>query len=128
MVENTQLRTLLLVAILLFGLIVQFCVTAISPGLPVDISFALNLVISFLLIVIGNFMSKLRHNFWMGIRTPWTSSRDNVPQKMVHWHQRDGHFHQSRFVGLCRAAQGGIAPQAGEGMPLLSILCPLWLP
>jgi uncharacterized membrane protein len=69
---NTQLRTVLLVAILLFMLIVQLCVTAISLGIPVDITFVLNLAVSLLFIVIGNFMGKLRRNFWMGIRTPWT--------------------------------------------------------
>jgi uncharacterized membrane protein len=69
---NMQLRTVLLVAILLFMLIVQLCVTAISLGMPVDITFVLNLAVSLLFIVIGNFMGKLRRNFWMGIRTPWT--------------------------------------------------------
>lgn len=72
MAANAQVRRMLLVAILLFMLIVQLCVTAISLGIPVDISFALNLAISVLFIVIGNFMGKLRRNFWMGIRTPWT--------------------------------------------------------
>lgn len=69
---NTRLRTVLLVAILLFMLIVQLCVTAISLGMLVDITFVLNLAVSLLFIVIGNFMGKLRRNFWMGIRTPWT--------------------------------------------------------
>lgn len=75
---NTQLRTTLLVGILLFFLVLQLCVTAISLGLPIDISFVLNLAISLLFIVIGNFMGKLRRNFWMGIRTPWTLSSEVV--------------------------------------------------
>jgi uncharacterized membrane protein len=73
---NAQLRTPLLVGILLFFLVVQLCVTAISLGIRIDITFVLNLAISILFIVIGNFMGKLRRNFWMGIRTPWTITSD----------------------------------------------------
>jgi uncharacterized membrane protein len=77
---NTQVRTVVLVAVLLFELIVQLCVTAISLGMRLDILFALNLAMAVLFIVIGNFMGKMRRNFWMGIRTPWTLTRIDVPQ------------------------------------------------
>lgn len=69
---NAQVRTTLLVAILLFLLILQLCVTAISLGVAVDMAFTLNLALALLFIVIGNFLGKTRRNFWMGVRTPWT--------------------------------------------------------
>ncbi|HEX4715976.1 MAG TPA: SdpI family protein [Ktedonobacteraceae bacterium] len=75
---NTQVRTVVLVAVLLFELIVQLCVTAISLGMRLDIPFTLNLAMAVLFIVIGNFMGKLRRNFWMGIRTPWTLTSEVV--------------------------------------------------
>ena len=77
-VANTQVRTILTVGILLFFLIVQLCATAISLGIPIDMSFTMNLAISVLFIVIGNFTGKMRRNFWMGIRTPWTITSDVV--------------------------------------------------
>jgi len=75
---NAQVRATLLVGILLFFLIVQLCATAISLCIPIDMSFTMNLAISVLFIVIGNFMGKTRRNFWMGIRTPWTITSDVV--------------------------------------------------
>ena len=75
---NTQVRTVVLVAVLLFELIVQLCVTAISLGMRLDITFTLNLAMAVLFIVIGNFMGKMRRNFWMGIRTPWTLTSEVV--------------------------------------------------
>jgi uncharacterized membrane protein len=30
------------------------------------------------MIVLGNFLGKIRRNFWLGIRTPWTLSSDIV--------------------------------------------------
>ena len=75
---NTQLRTTLLVAILLFSLVLQLCVTAISLGIAVDFAFVINLALSLLFIVLGNFMGKTRRNFWMGVRTPWTLTSEVV--------------------------------------------------
>lgn len=75
---NTQVRTILLAGILLFLLILQLCATAISLGIPIDMGFTMNLAISVLFIVIGNFMGKTRRNFWMGIRTPWTLTSEVV--------------------------------------------------
>lgn len=73
---NAQLMPIILVTILLFELILQCTVTAISLGLAVDIGFVMNLILALLFIVIGNFMGKMRRNFWMGIRTPWTLASD----------------------------------------------------
>jgi uncharacterized membrane protein len=77
-VANARMRTTLLVAVLLFMLIVQLCVTAISLGMSINMPFVLNLALSVLFIVIGNFLGKTRRNFWLGIRTPWTLSSEQV--------------------------------------------------
>ncbi len=69
---NQDIVNLILVGVLLFMLVLQLTATAIALGLPVDISFVMNLSLSVLLIFIGNYMGKLRRNFWAGIRTPWT--------------------------------------------------------
>lgn len=57
---------------------VHFAQLAASLGWQVDVS-RLVLVASCLLIVaIGNYMPRLKPNWWMGIRTPWTLESDEV--------------------------------------------------
>ncbi len=75
---NVQVRTTLLVALLLFTLVIQLCATAISLGMAVDFAFVMNLALSLLFLIIGNFMGKTRRNFWVGVRTPWTLASDVV--------------------------------------------------
>ena len=42
-------------------------------------------VVGLLLAALGNWMGKLRRNFWVGLRTPWTLASDVVwePQPLV---------------------------------------------
>jgi uncharacterized membrane protein len=68
----------ILVGVLLFMLIVQLTTTALALGVPIDLPFVLCLSISVLFIFLGNYMGKLRRNFWAGIRTPWTLASDVV--------------------------------------------------
>jgi len=49
---------------------------AISPQLNIGRAFLAGLCIFWVLI--GNLLGKLRRNFWMGIRTPWTLASDRV--------------------------------------------------
>jgi uncharacterized membrane protein len=69
---------LILDGILLFLLIVQLATTAFALGVPIDMTFVISLSISVLFIFLGNYMGKLRRNFWAGIRTPWTLTSDVV--------------------------------------------------
>jgi uncharacterized membrane protein len=69
---------LILDGVLLFLLIVQLTTTAVVLGVPIDLQFVLCLSISILFMFLGNYMGKLRRNFWAGIRTPWTLTSDVV--------------------------------------------------
>jgi uncharacterized membrane protein len=75
---------LILDGVLLFMLIVQLTTTAVVLGVPIDLPFVLCLSISILFIFLGNYMGKLRRNFWAGIRTPWTLTRKNEPQRLLY--------------------------------------------
>jgi len=70
--STPEVVNLILVAALLFMLIIQLTVTAIALSFPIDITFVISLCISLLFMFIGNYLGKLRRNFWAGIRTPWT--------------------------------------------------------
>jgi uncharacterized membrane protein len=75
---SVDVVNLILDGILLFLLIVQLATTAFALGVPIDLTFVISLSISVLFIFLGNYMGKLRRNFWAGIRTPWTLTSDVV--------------------------------------------------
>ena len=75
---NLEIVNLIVNGVLLLMLELQLVVTAFSLGMNIDINFVVILSISVLFIFIGNFMGKLRRNFWAGIRTPWTLASDVV--------------------------------------------------
>jgi len=52
--------------------------------------------IGFLFVVLGNYMGKIRQNFFIGVRTPWTLSDPEV-------------WHQSQRIGGWTFVIGGIA-------------------
>jgi uncharacterized membrane protein len=54
------------------------CATAAACGLAVHIDRIVPVVVSLMLIVLGNFMGRLRHNWFVGIRTPWSLSNEEA--------------------------------------------------
>ena len=50
-------------------------------GRSVDVSMAIQILVGALFVLIGNYMGKMRSNFFMGIRTPWTLSSE------LSWHK-----------------------------------------
>jgi len=69
---NLQIARAIIAAIILFMLVIQLATIAQSLGIGFDMTTVVMLAISVLFIFIGNYMGKMRRNFWMGIRTPWT--------------------------------------------------------
>ncbi|MBA2284358.1 MAG: SdpI family protein [Ktedonobacteraceae bacterium] len=77
-ITNAQVRSMLFVGIILFLLVIQIAGTARDLGMAIDLPFIVNLALAVLFIFFGNYMGKLRRNFWLGIRTPWTLASDFV--------------------------------------------------
>ena len=50
-------------------------------GYPVSISVVVPITVGLLFIVMGNYMSKIKRNWFIGIRTPWTISNEEVWNK-----------------------------------------------
>lgn len=69
---------LVLMALLLFSLVLQLALIAFALHLPVDMSFVITLSFAALLVFTGNYMGKLRRNYWTGIKTPWTLASDVI--------------------------------------------------
>ncbi len=95
---NTQVVNLILVGGLLFILVIQLLITAYALGAKVDVSLVVCLAVSVLIMFLGNYLGKLRRNFWVGIRTPWTLASDIVWERT---HRLGGWlFVPVGFIGL----------------------------
>mgnify|MGYP000937482999 FL=1 len=64
------LLSILYVASILFAL-----------GYPINISFIVKGLVAGLFIMIGNYMGQFRHNYFVGIKTPWTLASEEVWQR-----------------------------------------------
>jgi uncharacterized membrane protein len=65
------------ITLVLGGLVAHTAFVLRATDVSVELSDNLfELIIPFLLVVAGNYLSKLRSNFFLGIRTPWTLSSE----------------------------------------------------
>lgn len=58
--------------------VVHFAQLAAGLGWRVDVARLVMVASCFLIIAIGNYLPRLKPNWWMGIRTPWTLESDEV--------------------------------------------------
>ena len=62
-----------------FFAVIQFVVIAISLGADfIRVDLIVKLLVGIMFIVIGNLMPKLKHNYFVGIKTPWTLANESV--------------------------------------------------
>jgi len=76
-----------------------------AMGYNVSVDRLVTLGVSLLIIVIGNFMGKIRHNYFVGIKLPWTLANEDVWQKT---HRMAGPLWVvAGFAGVVGAIIGG---------------------
>lgn len=68
-------------AVIVFMLIIHAVVLATGLGYSVRIDRLMPLFIGLLFVVIGNYLTRVEPNWFIGIRTPWTLSNDTVWRK-----------------------------------------------
>jgi immunity protein, SdpI family len=68
-------------AVIAFMLIIHAVVIATGLGYSVRIDRLMPLFIGLLFVVIGNYLTRVEPNWFVGIRTPWTLSSDTVWRK-----------------------------------------------
>jgi uncharacterized membrane protein len=86
-------------AVLVFLAAVHVLMLGKALGWPIDMNRVLPLGVGGLFVLLGNLMTRIRPNWFVGIRTPWTLSSDTV------W-RKTHRFGGAAFViaGLCIAA------------------------
>lgn len=80
--ENKRIATrftdYVIVAIIVLMQLIQLISIAVSLNAPINVLSVISIAVSLLFIGLGNYMGKLRRNFYAGIRTPWTIADDTV--------------------------------------------------
>jgi uncharacterized membrane protein len=97
-----DLITLALVGFITFLALV---IDAEALGVPVSPSHLIGIASGVLLIVLGNMMGKTRRNFFVGFRTPWTLSSEEV---WSHTHRFGGRLLVVCGLGFCVTGAFGI--------------------
>ena len=65
-------------AVMVFFAIVEFMIVGTGLGWTINMAVTVPLLIGGLFIVLGNVLARVRPNWFIGIRTPWTLSSDEV--------------------------------------------------
>jgi uncharacterized membrane protein len=65
----------------LFFIAFHIVTLAYNLGFPVDVGLFVPIGVGILFIVLGNYMPKFKHNYFVGIRTPWTLANETVWNK-----------------------------------------------
>ena len=99
-------------AVILFILIGHGMIIATGLGYPVKVDRFMPIGIGLLFIVLGNYLTRVEPNWFVGIRTPWTLSSDTVWRKT---HRTGGWL---MVVGGFVLAASVFLPQ-GAFLPLL---------
>lgn len=71
-------RRLLINLLILFFAVVQVATLGHSLGWPVEVDRVVPAAIGLLFVGLGNYLPRIRSNWFMGIRTPWTLSSERV--------------------------------------------------
>lgn len=99
----------------MFGL--HLVTTGIALGFNLQINHFILPAVSALIIVIGNYMGKVRQNYLMGIRTPWTLANEEVWNRT---HRLGGHlFVVSGILSLLATFFGPVAELIVFGTSML---------
>ena len=74
----TGVLNVLMTASVVFGCVVGVVAVRAALGADHNMSTIVMVAVGLLLMVIGNILGKVRKNFFLGIRTPWTLASDEV--------------------------------------------------
>ncbi len=93
-------------SILVIMAVIYFIASAANLGLDINISMAIPGIIGLLFVVIGNYMAKLKMNWFIGIRTPWSMSSETV------WNKTHRFGGKAFMFGGLLIALSGLGPVA----------------
>ena len=102
--------SLLVSAIVLFMALLQAATSASALGRAVDVTAVVLAGTGGLWIVLGNYLPRVRQNFTVGIRTPWTLTDENV------WRETHRVGGRAMVVGGLLAIVAALLPDPARGL------------
>jgi len=103
----TGTLNIIMTATVIFGCVLGAGLIRASHDASINISSFVYVAVGLLFVVMGNFLGKVRKNFFLGIRTPWTLASDEVWAKT---HRLGGWCFV--IAGVFMAIMGVAAPTA----------------
>jgi uncharacterized membrane protein len=103
----TGTLNIIMTATVVFGCVLGVGLIRASLDASVNIGSFVYVAVGLLFVVMGNFLGKVRKNFFLGIRTPWTLASDEVWAKT---HRLGGWCFV--IAGVLMAIMGVVAPTA----------------
>jgi uncharacterized membrane protein len=100
-VTSDRVLDIVHVAILGFVFIATAAALLAAAGAPVPVARILPAAVGLMLAIVGNYLGKVRRNFFIGIRTPWTLLSDEV---WLRTHRLGGKVFVVGGLALCLAA------------------------
>ncbi|HEU4453108.1 MAG TPA: SdpI family protein [Longimicrobium sp.] len=76
--QFAETRDVLLNVLVLFVAVVEVLSLGAALGWDVNVSGVMMAAVGGLFVAMGNYLPRIRSNWWMGIRTPWTLENDRV--------------------------------------------------
>lgn len=80
-VKFKRAYNVIIVGLVIFLLFMYAIILLAAFEYPIDIGKMVRLGIGILFIAMGNYMTQVRHNYFVGIRTPWTLADETVWKK-----------------------------------------------
>jgi uncharacterized membrane protein len=66
---------------IVFFILIHWITILVSLGFEVNINLIIPALIGVLFVIMGNYMTQIRHNYFVGIRLPWTLANEFVWKK-----------------------------------------------
>jgi uncharacterized membrane protein len=76
--EKARAYRAIVVTVMLFLFALHCVAIALALGVPLRINIVTPVLLGLLLAVLGNYLSKVPRNFFIGVRTPWTLADEDV--------------------------------------------------
>jgi uncharacterized membrane protein len=112
-----KVYSIIRVAVTLLMAVIHVAILGTVLGFTIDMGLAVSLGVGSLLIVLGNFMGKIRPNWFVGVRTPWTLSSK---KSWVKTHRMSGWLFI--LMGLAVVATGLTQSKYALGIMLALVL------
>lgn len=79
--KHKKAYEILVVMIIIFLVMIHWISIFVALGSNINVGSLMKISIGLLFTIIGNYMGQIRHNYFFGIRTPWTLANETVWKK-----------------------------------------------